>query len=52
MVYLPYALERKYSNANKEWGWQYVFLQQEYQQILAPVLDIDIIFMRQFCKKW
>ena len=24
-VYLPYALERKYSNANKEWGWQYVF---------------------------
>jgi len=25
MVYLPYALERKYSNANKEWRWQYVF---------------------------
>lgn len=25
MVYLPYALERKYPNANKEWGWQYVF---------------------------
>ena len=24
-VYLPYALERKYKNANKEWGWQYVF---------------------------
>ena len=24
-VYLPYALERKYPNANKEWGWQYVF---------------------------
>jgi integrase len=24
-VYLPYALERKYSNANKELGWQYVF---------------------------
>ena len=21
-VYLPYALERKYPNANKEWGWQ------------------------------
>ena len=20
-VYLPYALERKYRNANKEWGW-------------------------------
>jgi integrase len=23
-VYLPYALERKYPNAGKEWGWQYV----------------------------
>jgi len=24
-VYLPYALERKYPNANREWLWQYVF---------------------------
>lgn len=24
-VYLPYALERKYPNAGKEWIWQYVF---------------------------
>lgn len=24
-VYLPYALARKYKNANREWGWQYVF---------------------------
>jgi len=24
-VYLPYALERKYPNAEQEWGWQYVF---------------------------
>ncbi len=24
-VYLPYALERKYPNANKEWAWQYLF---------------------------
>lgn len=24
-VYLPNALERKYPNANKQWGWQYVF---------------------------
>jgi integrase len=23
-VYLPYALERKYPNANRDWGWQYV----------------------------
>ena len=24
-VYLPYALERKYKNANRSWAWQYVF---------------------------
>ena len=24
-VDLPYALDRKYPNANHEWGWQYVF---------------------------
>ena len=24
-VYLPYALELKYPNANREWAWQYVF---------------------------
>ena len=24
-VYLPYALERKYPNAAKAWGWQFVF---------------------------
>ena len=24
-VYLPYALAKKYPNAEKEWGWQYAF---------------------------
>jgi integron integrase len=24
-VYLPYALERKYPNAGRDWAWQYVF---------------------------
>lgn len=24
-VFLPYALARKYPNASKQWGWQYVF---------------------------
>lgn len=24
-VYLPFALERKYPNAHREWIWQYVF---------------------------
>jgi integron integrase len=32
-VYLPYALERKYPNANREFAWQYIFP--------APVLSID-----------
>jgi integron integrase len=32
-VYLPYALERKYPNANREFAWQYVFP--------APDLSID-----------
>ncbi len=25
IVYLPYAIERKYPNAKSEWKWQYVF---------------------------
>ena len=25
MVYLPEALDRKYPNAAREWGWQYAF---------------------------
>ncbi|MDR4509392.1 MAG: tyrosine-type recombinase/integrase, partial [Candidatus Brocadiaceae bacterium] len=28
-VYLPYALSRKYPNAAREWGWQYVFPSQK-----------------------
>ena len=29
-VYLPNALERKYPNTNREWGWQWVFLADLY----------------------
>ncbi len=29
-VELPHALERKYPNAGKEWGWQYVFAAADY----------------------
>lgn len=28
-VYMPFALERKYPQAPKQWGWQYVFPTQE-----------------------
>ena len=24
-VYLPFALDKKYPNADREWGWQYIF---------------------------
>jgi integron integrase len=24
-VYLPFALDKKYPNAGREWGWQYIF---------------------------
>jgi hypothetical protein len=27
-VELPHALARKYPNANREWGWQFVFPQE------------------------
>lgn len=29
-VELPHALERKYPNAGKEWGWQYIFAAKDY----------------------
>jgi integron integrase len=32
-VYLPYALARKYPNAGREWGWQYLFP--------ATILSVD-----------
>ena len=28
LVYLPFALDKKYPNASGEWGWQYVFPSQ------------------------
>ena len=28
-VLMPYALARKYPNASREWGWQWVFPQQK-----------------------
>jgi integron integrase len=31
-VYLPYALERKYPSANRQWGWQWIFPARELSQ--------------------
>jgi integrase len=35
-VYLPYALERKYPSANREFAWQYVFPPPTSRWILFP----------------
>jgi integron integrase len=38
-VYLPYALERKYLNANRNWPWQYVF--QASRRSIDPRTSIE-----------
>jgi integron integrase len=38
-VYLPYALERKYRNANRSWPWQYVF--QASRRSIDPRTSIE-----------
>ncbi len=42
-VYLPYALERKSKNANRQWIWQYVFHLRAFLRILAPGSSAAII---------
>jgi hypothetical protein len=34
-VYLPHALARKYPNAPKSWGWQFVFRRESAPWTLA-----------------
>jgi len=41
-VDLPYALARKYPNANKEWGWQYLFPSQSLSK--NPQADDGILY--------
>jgi len=38
-VYLPKALDRKYPNANKAWGWQYLFPARK--RSIDPRADIE-----------
>jgi integron integrase len=38
-VYLPFALERKYPNAAREWGWQYVF--PSAKRSIDPRTDVE-----------
>jgi len=38
-VYLPYALSKKYLNADKEWGWQYIF--PSFKRSVDPRSEIE-----------
>lgn len=42
-VYLPYALERKYPRAMREFGWQYVFPAKSLRWIRTPGSNGDIM---------
>jgi integron integrase len=55
LVYLPYALERKYRNAGREWGWQYVFpsksLSKDPRSVLVRRHHIDESTLNKAVKK-
>jgi integrase len=48
-VYLPFALERKYQNAAREWGWQYVFPASKRSIDPRPARSGVITSMRSHC---
>ena len=50
-VYLLYALERKYPNANREWGWQYVFPAKAARWIPARASSAAITWMKVVYRK-
>jgi len=47
-VYMPYALEREYPNAARQWGWQYVFLHPIVLSIHKLVFKQGIMSTNQF----
>src|SRR5262249_986706 len=50
-VYLPFALDRKYSSANRSWPWQYLFPADNFQMIRARARNDAIILWRTTCRK-
>jgi integron integrase len=50
-VILPYALSRKYSNAEKEWKWQYVFPASRRSIDPRSARKDAIISIHQCCKR-
>jgi len=51
-VYLPYALERKYPNAHREWIWQYIFPARRLSvEIRAVAPSVATTSTKAVCKK-
>ncbi len=50
-VYLPFALEQKYRNANRSWPWQYVFPAAKVSTDPRSSERRDIMSRRTICKK-
>jgi integrase len=50
-VYSPYALQRKYPHANKEWIWQFIFPATQRSQDPRVVQFVAITSVRTLCKK-
>ena len=48
-VYLPFALAKKYPNAGREWGWQYVFPAEQRSTDPAPTRFAAIILIPNGC---
>jgi len=56
IVYLPYAIERKYPNAKYEWKWQYVFPATKIsptqdQEFKEETICMTLLFKRQLSKR-
>ena len=49
-VYLPFALRRKYPNAERAWIWQYVFPRQNYRSTRALAKSVGIMHRKKTCK--
>ncbi len=50
-VALPNALDRKYPNASKEWGWQWLFPRQPITLMPPPKRNVDIIYTNRCCRR-
>ena len=50
-VLMPYALARKYPNAEREWAWQWVFPQQKPGATMNLVFRGDTTSIRAWCRR-